>query len=363
MAMDPSTWRNLEITETLRRERKGSLLGVIDETTTAMGGRLLMTRLAQPLLDIDILVMRLDQVQGFVEDGILRAQIRTMLRGVPDLERMTNRVLANRSTPRDLVGIRAALEIAPEMRSKLEQAPGLTTLIEGLTPVIDVAILIATAIVDDPPAQLSAGGLIRPGFSAELDGILLASKDAREWIAGLQEKERARTGVKTLKVGYNKVFGYYLEVTRANVDLVPEQYIRKQTLVNSERYITPELKEYESLVLNAQERITELESRLFREINQRIAVHAPALLATAQAMARIDVAASLADVAMQYQYTRPTFEETPIMNIKGGRHPVAERTLLFTAHCCIRNPGLARSKKSATFFDVQERGTDRPTKK
>lgn len=327
MAMDPSTWRNLEITETLRRERRGSLLGVIDETTTAMGGRLLLTRLAQPLLDIDVLVTRLDQVQGFVEDGILRGQIRALLRRVPDLERMTNRVLTDRAAPRDLVGIRTALESVPELRTRLEQAPSLMTLLSGLTPVTEVATLIATALVDDPPAQLSAGGLIRPGFSAELDGIILASKDAREWIAGLQEDERERTGIRTLKVGYNKVFGYYLEVTKANVNLVPEHYIRKQTLVNSERYITPELKEYESLVLNAQERIAELESRLFREINQRIAVHAAPLLATAQALAHIDVAASLADVAVRYQYSRPTFEETPVMNIQGGRHPVAERTL------------------------------------
>jgi DNA mismatch repair protein MutS len=327
MAMDPSTWRNLEITETLRRERRGSLLGVIDETTTAMGGRLLLSRLAQPLLDMQTLITRLDQVQGFVEDGVLRVRTKALLRGIPDLERMTNRVLASRATPRDLVGIRAALEAVPEIRANLEENGGLQTLLEGLTPVTEVAALIASAIVDDPPNQLNAGGLIRRGFSAELDGILLASKDAREWIAGLQEKERERTAIKTLKVGYNKVFGYYLEVTKANVNLVPDHYIRKQTLVNSERYITPELKEYESLVLNAQERIAELEARIFREINQRIAVQTPALLATAQAIARIDVAASLAEVAVNYHYTRPTFEDMPIMDIRGGRHPVAERTL------------------------------------
>jgi DNA mismatch repair protein MutS len=200
-------------------------------------------------------------------------------------------------------------------------------LLDGLESVPEVASLIAEAIVDEPPAQVSAGGLIRPGFSAELDGILLASKDARDWIATLQGKERERTGIKNLKVGYNKVFGYYLEVTKANVSLVPDHYIRKQTLVNSERYITPELKEYESLVLNAEERIAALETRLFHEVCQQIATRAAVLLATAQALARLDVAASLADVAVRHHYVRPTFEVAPVFTIEGGRHPVVERAL------------------------------------
>ena len=318
MAMDPSTWRNLEITETLRRERRGSLLGVIDETTTAMGGRLLLTRLAQPLLDIDVLGDTVGSGAGFCR-GWYSARTNPCSAAPcagsgtddqPGFGRpcFTPRFGGHPHGIGDCAGIRA---------SAGRRVLVWTTLLAGLTPVSEVATLIATAIVDDPPAQLSAGGLIRPGFSAELDGIILASKGAREWIAGLQENERERTGIKTLKVGYNKVFGYYLEVTKANVNLVPEHYIRKQTLVNSERYITPELKEYESLVLNAQERISELESRLFREINQRIAVHAAALLATAQALAHIDVAASLADVAVRYQYTRPTFDEMPSYEYSG----------------------------------------------
>jgi DNA mismatch repair protein MutS len=325
MAIDASTWRNLEITETLRREKHGSLLGVLDETITPMGGRLLLTRLAQPLLDIDALEERLDQVQGFYDDGLLRAKTRDLLKKVPDLERMTNRVLAGRASPRDLTGMRTALEAVPVMTELLEEV-GLTTLLDGLTPVPDVRDLIAEAITDDPPAQLSnsTGELIRPGFSSELDGIVAASQDARDWIAGLEQKERERTGVKSLKVGYNKVFGYYLEVTKANTDHVPEHYIRKQTLVNSERYITPELKEYESIVLNAEERIDELESRLFREICQRIGAHTAALLRTAQAMARIDVAAALAEVAVGNHYVRPTFAEEPVMYLVGGRHPVVE---------------------------------------
>jgi len=357
MGIDASTWRNLEITETLRGEKQGSLLGVIDATSTPMGGRLLRARLAQPLLDIPELEARLDQVQGFVDDGILRAQVRQALKSIPDLERMTTRVLAGRASPRDLTGIRATLEVVPELREKLESANerigelvlsvsegsaneriselanermggsanGFGELLEGVEALPEIAGLIADALVDEPPAQVSAGGLIRPGFSAELDGILFSTKDARDWIAGLESKERKRTGIKNLKVGYNKVFGYYLEVTKANTSLVPDHYIRKQTLVNSERYITPELKEYESLVLNAEERIAELETRLFREICERVAARAQALLATAQALARIDVAASLAEIAARQHYVRPTFEAAPVLAIEGGRHPVVER--------------------------------------
>ena len=333
MALDAATWRNLEITETLRREKRGSLLGVLDATFTPMGGRLLLRHLAQPLLDLAELDTRLDQIQGFVDEGVLRAQVRAALKQIPDLERMTNRVLAGRASPRDLLGIRTALDIVPALRESLYEEDastsptGFARLLDRLEPVTTVAELIAEAIADDAPNQTNAGGLIRPGFSAELDGIMLASKDAREWIAGLQQKERDRTGIKTLKVGYNKVFGYYLEVTKANANLVPDHYIRKQTLVNSERYITPELKEYESLVLNAEERITELEARLFREICERIAAHASALLGTAHALARLDVAAALADVAVRQHYARPTFDESTVLRIIGGRHPVAEQTL------------------------------------
>ncbi len=331
MAIDPATWRNLELTETLRREKRGSLLGVLDMTVTAMGGRRLLQRLQRPLLDIPALEARLDQVQGFVDDGLLRASARRLLKQTPDVERMTNRVTTGKAAPRDLVGIRVALEIAPELRALVAEAqsapPGFVALLEGLEGLPDVAALIASALVDDPPAQSNAGGLIRPGFSAELDGILLASRDAREWIASLESKERTRTGIKNLKVGYNKVFGYYIEVTKSNTDAVPGDYIRKQTLVNAERYITPELKEYESLVLNAEERISELEARLFRELCAQVATRASALLALAAAIARLDVAAALAEVAARYGYTRPSLSPAPGLDIRGGRHPVVERAL------------------------------------
>ncbi len=329
MAVDAATWRNLEIAETLRGERRGSLLGVIDETLTPMGGRLLRQRLARPLLEIAGLEERLDQVQGFVDEGGLRARVRAQLKPIADLERMTNRVLAGRASPRDLVGIRQALEAASALRRALSGRAdgGLARLLEGLDPVPDVAALIAEALVDDPPPQPGGGKLIRRGFSAELDGILRASREAREWIASLERKERERTGIKNLKVGYNKVFGYYIEVTKANAHRVPAHYIRKQTLVNAERYITPEMKVYEAQVLSAEERIAELERRLFREVCQRVAAHAGALRGTAQALARIDVAAALAEVAVHHRYVRPTFSEAPMLRIRGGRHPVVERTL------------------------------------
>ncbi len=327
MSLDAATWRNLEITETLRREKRGSLLGVLDLTLTAMGGRMLLTRLAQPLLDIPALEARLDQVAALVEDGLVRSKVRGVLKSVPDLERMTNRVLSGRASPRDLVGIRVTLEQVPALREELAACAPFSSLLADLDPLSPIASLIAEALVDEPPTQVGNGRLIRPGFSKELDGILLSSKDARDWIAGLQAAERKRTGIKNLKVGYNKVFGYYLEVTKANVALVPDTYIRKQTLVNSERYITPELKEYESLVLNAEERIAELESRLFRELCAQVAAQAARLLRTADALARLDVAAALAEIAVRQNYVRPTLVDGPQLRIVAGRHPVVEATM------------------------------------
>ncbi len=331
MSIDASTWRNLEITETLRGEKRGSLLGVLDDTVTPMGGRLLLQRLAHPLLDIPALETRLDQVAGFTQASVARANVLKALKGVSDLERMANRVVAGRATPRDLVGIRAALEVVPALREQLKQGveegpPGFATLLEGLDPVEATANLVARAIIDEPPAQVSVGGLIRPGFSEDLDAIVNASQDARDWIAGLEMQEKERTGIKSLKVGHNKIYGYYIEVTKANLDRVPDDYERKQTLVNSERYITAELKEYESRVLNAEERIGELESRLFKEICAQVATHTPALLETARALARLDVAASLAEVALRNRYVRPTFVPEPVLDIEAGRHPVVERT-------------------------------------
>ncbi|HEY74936.1 MAG TPA: DNA mismatch repair protein MutS [Thermoflexia bacterium] len=338
MVLDPATRRNLELTETLReRKIQGSLLGVLDRTLTPMGGRLLRARLAQPLVDREAIEARLDEVEAFVEDGVLRTRVREALKDFPDLERLTNRVLGSIATPRDLVGIRRALEAVKEARSRMQEAGKqggeeraascVLRLASSLDPCEDVVSLIRAAIVDDPPASLSAGGVIRPGFSEELDGLLRSVREAREWLASLERREQERTGIKNLKVGYNKVFGYYIEVTKSNLHAVPDDYIRKQTLVNAERFITPELKEVEARILNAEERQAEVEARIFREVCQRVAARAHALLETARTVARIDVAASLAEVAVRNRYVRPELTEENVLEIVGGRHPVVEQTL------------------------------------
>ncbi|HET90875.1 MAG TPA: DNA mismatch repair protein MutS [Chloroflexi bacterium] len=329
MTLDAATRRNLELTETIReRKARGSLLGVIDLTLTPMGGRLLRTRLTQPLLDRSELERRLDEVQAFYDATIVRARARELLKDVPDLERLTNRVLTGIAGPRDLAGIRETLERVPDLVGTVSQiATASLRFVPHLDPCTDVVSLIASAIVADPPASLSAGRVIRSGFSTELDGILTAARDAKGWVASLEKRERERTGIKSLKVGYNKVFGYYIEVTKSNLGAVPAEYIRKQTLVNAERFITPELKEYESLILNAEERQAEIEQRLFREVCQQIGAWSGALLQTARALAQLDVAAALAEVALSQRYVRPELMDDPILDIVAGRHPVVERTL------------------------------------
>jgi DNA mismatch repair protein MutS len=326
MTLDPATRRNLELTASVSGQRRDSLLGVVDATQTAMGARLLHNWINRPLLDRDELEERLDRVQGFFDDGLARAATREALKATPDLERLTNRVLGGSATPRDLAGIRAALGTLPALQEALPNLPVYQSSDLQLDPCAEAASLIASAISDDPPTKLSQGGVIRPGFSSELDGIALAARDAKQWVANLEKRERERTGIKSLKVGFNKVFGYYLEVTKSNLDAVPEAYIRKQTLVNAERYITPELKEYEALILNAEERMAEVEARLFRQVCRQLATHAPALLKTARALARLDVAAALAEIARQYDYVRPELSGDQGLEIVAGRHPVVERT-------------------------------------
>ena len=354
MTLDEATRRNLELTESIRGGTvQGSLLGVLDATLTPMGGREIRRRLSQPLLDVTELNRRLDALAAWHDDAPARTELRQILRGLGDLERWTNRCVQGIALPRDLVGIREALARAERIRDQgsgiRDQESGVrsqgsrgaigdteygirnTQYAIRLDPCSDIAALLATAITDEPPATLANSGIIRPGFSAELDGIHLATRDAKSWIANLESVERARTGIKSLKVGYNKVFGYYIEVTTANAALIPADYIRKQTLVNAERYITPDLKEYESLVLNAEERILELEGQLFRQLLAQIAAAAPRLLATAAAIAELDVAAALAEVAEANRYVRPILAEDGVagasIDITGGRHPVVEKFL------------------------------------
>ncbi len=328
MTLDAATRRNLELTETIRRGTvQGSLLGVLDATVTSMGGRLLRRWLHQPLLDPERINERLDTVEALYHDTPTRLRLRALLKNVADLERLTSRAVQGIARPRDLVGIRHSLEVLPQIQALAGQMgaqEGGLRPVAALDPCQDVVALLGQAIVEDPPATLSAGGVIRPGFSAELDNIVAASRDARVWVADLEQRERARTGIKTLKVGYNKVFGYYLEVTRANADLVPAEYIRKQTLVNAERYITPELKEYEALILNAQERIADLEGRIYRQVLEQIAAAAGRLMAVAEALAHLDVYAALAEVALTHRYVRPQLTTDDGLHILAGRHPVVE---------------------------------------
>jgi len=331
MTLDAATRRNLELTSTIRSGSvHGSLLGVLDDTKTAMGARLLRHWLSQPLLNLASLQRRQDGVQAFYDDTPHRVALRNLFKRVADMERLTNRVVQYIARPRDLIGLRDSLQVVSEIIPLLQEmaAEGSTPLpIDALDPCTEVTTLISQAIVPEPPATLSAGGVIAPGFSSELDSVVNASRKAKEWVAGLERHERKRTGIKSLKVGYNKVFGYYIEVTKANLSKVPDDYVRKQTLVNAERFITPELKEHESLILNAEERRAELEGQIYRQVCEQVAAAASRMLSTAHALAELDVYAALAEVTQRNRYMRPTLNESDTIHIVNGRHPVVELTL------------------------------------
>jgi DNA mismatch repair protein MutS len=354
MALDAATRRNLELTETIRTgSTQGSLLGVLDKTITPMGGRLLRTWLHQPLLDVAALTERLDTVETFFNATLTRGDLRARFKDIADLERLTNRAIQGLAQPRDLLAIKHSLEAIPAIQQILErisepanqrmangeepiQNPKSTPVRQAvqnlkLDPCADISTLIAQSIVDDPPAVIAKGSFIRPGFSAELDGIIASSREAKVWVANLEPIERQRTGIKSLKVSFNKVFGYYIEISHANRELVPPEYIRKQTLVNAERYITPDLKEYESLILNADERQLEVETRIFKEVCARIAAVAERILATSRALAYLDVVAALAEVAQHNNYQRPGLSDDDTLDIINGRHPVVEMMPLVDA--------------------------------
>jgi len=327
MVLDAETRRNLELTETIRSGKvQGSLLGILDLTKTPMGGRLIHQWVSKPLLDVVQIEKRLDAVSAFHQNGLLRAEFREHLSEIDDLERLTNRVLSGHAIPRDLVAMRENLRRLPKIRSLFPaESPALDTIFQKVHPCANQLALLDAAIQDEPPATLANIGIIRAGFSAELDQILDSSRHAREWISSLEKNEKARTGIKTLKVGYNRVFGYYIEVTRSNTGLVPEEYIRKQTLVNAERYITPELKEYETLVLNAEEQIHQVEGQVFAQICGELAEGAHDLLETARGLAELDVFLSLAETAAINDYHRPEVVAEGCMEITDGRHPVVEK--------------------------------------
>lgn len=328
MVLDQFTRRNLELVETIRqRKTHGSLLGILDRSVTAMGARLLRTWINQPLLEIKRLNARLDAVEALASTDMLRDEIAAELKQVADIERLTNRIVIGKAGPRDLAALRSALAVVPQLRELIEGLVDLSAIAERLDPCEPMFDLIAAAIVDDPPTAANTIGIIRAGYSAELDHIFKSSKDARDWIADLESHERRRTGIASIKVGFNKIFGYYIEVSKAHTDKVPQDYVRKQTLVNAERYITPELKEYEALVLHAEEEILETERRLFADLCQQVAKYRSSLLKTARAIAHLDAFLSLAEVAVREGYVRPQLTEDNVLHIKAGRHPVVEKLL------------------------------------
>ena len=333
MALDRQTRRNLELFQGGRFGTGKSLLDVLDMTRTPMGGRTLRRWLGQPLLDREPLERRLEAVAWFHRGGARRQQVIALLRDVSDLERLVNRVRGGTALPREVLALRHSLELVPRLRQALESPGGPEDgdspawLAEELRPCREVVELIAAALEEEPSTALGEGGVLRQGFSSELDEVRTASSDARGYIAGLERQERERTGIPSLKVGYNRVFGYYLEVTRTHLERVPQDYLRRQTLVNAERYITPELKEFESRILSAQERMAELETTLFRGVCRQIAQEAEPILETAGALGRLDLFASLAEVATRHGYARPTLTDDATLEIQEGRHPVVERSL------------------------------------
>ena len=337
MALDDQTRRNLELTESGRGERRHSLLAVLDRTRTAMGGRLLRRWLGQPLLDRAPIEARLDGVESFVQDALARGELRQALRSMGDIERLVNRAITGTIGPRELVALRTSLHLIPDLRSIVPPVPG----VEPLPDVTDVAAMLDRAITDDPPAVLGRGESIRPGFSPDLDGHRVRAREAREWIAGLERTERERTGIRTLKTGYNKVFGYYLEITAAALATaerdraeagrssaaLPDDYIPKQTLANATRYFTPQLKEYETVVLTAEETLAGIETDAYRRVVAEVAGTSTRLLELARIVAQLDVLSTLAEVAVERDYVRPLLDEGARIEIERGRHPTIEALL------------------------------------
>ncbi len=326
MILDAHTQRNLELLEGARGGAKGSLLAIIDQTRTAMGGRLMRRVLTQPLIDLVELYRRYGALEELIDRPSLRAKLGSLLDGLGDLERLAGRVRQGTAIPRELLALRELLLVIPHVQTALRSTTAelLQEICEALNDCPELTALIERAIATGEEGE---GRTIKRGYSDDLDTLIDSISESRRWIAGLEAAERERTGIKSLKVGYNKVFGYYLEVSHANSSRVPADYLRKQTLVNGERYITPELKDHESRILNAEERIEELERALFADLLRQAGVSYPQLSATASALAWLDVLLGLADVAARNGYTRPELDTTTDLMITAGRHPVVEQML------------------------------------
>lgn len=330
MLLDSSTRRNLELTETLReKQKRGSLLGVLDKTRTAMGARCLRQYIEQPLIDKDQIIKRLDSVEALSKQAISRDEIREYLNPIYDLERLLGKVSYKSANPRDLIAFRNSLQMLPHIKTLLADFDTelLKEIEEEIDDLSDICMLIENAIMDEPPITIKEGGIIRDGFDETIDKLRHAKTEGKDWLAKLEEEDRERTGIKNLRIRYNKVFGYYFEVTNSFKNQVPEDYIRKQTLTNAERYTNARLKELEDTILNAEDKLFGLEYDMFCRIRDAIAGEMERIQRTAKAVARLDVFASFSAVAERNHYVRPSINEKGIIDIKGGRHPVVEQMI------------------------------------
>lgn len=328
MVLDETTQRNLELTRSLFEGIKvGSLLGILDMTMTAMGGRMLRNWFLRPLLNSEEIARRQDAIEEFKENLLLRTNIRSSLEEVSDLERLISRISLGIANARDMVSLKESVRVIPEIIESLGSCHSemLRAILKETDDLQDIYRLIDTAITDDPPPVLNEGGLIRENYNPSLDELRAISRDGKDWISRLEAKERERTGIDSLKIRYNKVFSYYIEVTKANLSKIPLDYIRKQTIANGERFITPELKEYEAKVLGAEEKMCRLEFELFREVREKVACEVKRVQGSARSLGLIDVLSTLAEAASLYNYTRPYVDNGDIIRIVDGRHPVVER--------------------------------------
>ncbi len=330
VVLDAQTRRNLELfSSAWRNEVEGSLLWVLDKTSTPMGARLLKEWIGQPLFDLAELQRRLDSVQAFLPDGITRSRVTKLLSRVGDLERTSIRVQRGIANPKELVALKRGLELAPEIKASIQEAglDALSWVLNRTPDCSDTVDLISRTLMDDPSTSVGGGGVVREGFDAELDRMRSASSEARGFIANLEREERRKTGIKSLRVGYNKVFGYYVEVSRSHLSQVPDSYIRKQTLVNGERFVTPELKEFEALILGAQEKVEELEQAIYRRLCAQVSESVNSIHKLADCIALLDIYSCFAEVASLYGYIRPELSEDDTLHITAGRHPVVERVV------------------------------------
>ncbi|HOL90724.1 MAG TPA: DNA mismatch repair protein MutS [Clostridiales bacterium] len=330
MILDMTARRNLELTETMReRSRKGSLLWVLDRTMTSMGARALRRWVEQPLINIGDINERLEAVEELKDKFMVRMELRELFRKVYDIERLISRIVLGNANCRDMIALKNSLGQIPYIKKMLDNC-GSALISKNnahMDELSDIYELIESSIVDDPPISVKEGGIIKSGFDEEVDRLRDAATNGKEWILSLEAREREKTGIKNLRIGYTKVFGYYIEVTKSNLHMVPQDYIRKQTLVNCERYVTQELKEMEETVLGAESRVVDLEYQIFVEIRQRVATQTTRIKQTAQCIAELDAICSLAEVADRENYCKPVMTNDGMIKIENGRHPVVEKTL------------------------------------